>query len=151
MVLLDKEIEKESNHMTKDHLFYRSNILISITVMITVQRERECLIILISSWIFSQKKSYMWFKIMCTYYKAPVRQWGNFLYVRQSQPISNLSRVYRAFSPVFRCALCTGNRIPAVTLRHRGRMAVVKVSHTLLSRWWHSGVGGNQRALGVQA
>lgn len=40
MVLLDKEIEKESNHMTKDHLFYRSNILISITVMITVQRER---------------------------------------------------------------------------------------------------------------
>lgn len=39
MVLLDKVIERDSNYMAKANLFCRCNILISIIVIITAQRE----------------------------------------------------------------------------------------------------------------
>ena len=54
-VLLDKEFVRESDYMTKENLFCKSNILISIMVVSTVQRE-IIFIILISSSTIPQKK-----------------------------------------------------------------------------------------------
>lgn len=39
MLLLDKVIDRELDNMAKDNLFCRSSILISIVVIITMQRE----------------------------------------------------------------------------------------------------------------
>lgn len=55
VVLLDKVFERESDYMTKGHLFRKRTIVISTMVIITVQRE-IIFIILISSSAIPQKK-----------------------------------------------------------------------------------------------
>ena len=51
VVLLDKEFVRESDYMTKGNLFCKSNILISIIVVSTVQREIIFIILISSSTI----------------------------------------------------------------------------------------------------